>query len=361
MLYDPPRTSKELGGRSPGVNGPAAGSAASLSDVEPRHNRNCRRPPWGGYPRPVRFHAIMLVRDEADVLSEAIKGVLGWADSLWVLDNGSIDGSWEIVQEAAGSDPRVRAWGRVNAVFSDALRAAVFHDARTTFGPGDWIARVDADEVFHEQPSEFVRRLGRSESFVCGLLHEFVLLRGEAEAIGRGEEDLSLPISERRRWWTPNHYPEPRLFRYRRSMRWPGTRGHPWLAGVMATERIQIRHYRWRTPEQARRRWALREAVRGSMPFGGAHWSIDNWRAEGLRTRRDPGVSFWRPGTALAPFVSPSPVTAPVRRFGKAALARCGVQSMVDRVLPGYAPADLRPEPAEIAERYLELLSDDAV
>lgn len=303
----------------------------------------------------------MLVRDEADVLAEAIEGVLAWADSLWVLDNGSIDGSWEIVQEASKADSRVRAWGRVNAVFSDGLRAAVFDDARASFEHGDWIARVDADEFFHEPPQEFVRRLGRSESFVCGLLHEFVLLKREAQAIERGEEDLSLPISERRRWWTPNHFPEPRLFRYRRSMRWPGTRSHPWLAGVMAGERIQIRHYRWRTPQQAKRRWALREAVRPSMPFGGAHWSIDDWRAEGLRTRRDPGVSFWKPGTALEPFASPSPVTAPLRRLGKAALARCGVQSIVDRVLPGYAPTDLRPEPPEIVERYLELLSNEAV
>ena len=310
----------------------------------------------------MRFHAIMLVRDEADVLPDAIAGIMGWADALWVLDNGSIDGSWEIVRQAASSDSRIQAWGQTRAVFSDALRAAVFHDARASFGHGDWIARVDADEFFHTPPPEFVRdRVGRRESFVCGLLHEFVLLKREAAAIERGEEERLLSISERRRWWTPNQFPEPRLFRYRRSMKWPGTRGHPWLAGVMARERIQIRHYRWRTPEQARRRWALREAVRPSMPFGGAHWSIDDWRAEGLRTRSDPGVSFWKPGTALEPFASPSPVNAPLRRLGKAALARCGVQSIVDKVLPGYAPTDLRSEPPEIAERYMELLREEAV
>lgn len=305
---------------------------------------------------PVRFHAIMLVRDEADVLAEALEGILGWADSLWVLDNGSVDGSWEIVQEAARADPRVRPWGRVCALYSDALRAAVFHDARASFGHGDWIARVDADEFFHTPPQEFVReRIGRSESFVCGLLHEFVLLKREAAAIGRGEEDLSRPIADRRRWWTPNHFPEPRLFRYRRSMKWPVTRGHPWLAGVMARERIQIRHYRWRTPEQARRRWALREAVRGTMPFGGAHWSKD-WRAEGLRTRRDPGVFFWKPGEPLVPFESPSPIGAPLRRTGKALLTGCGAQPLLDRLLPGYRPADLRDEPPEVAARYLELM-----
>lgn len=309
----------------------------------------------------MRFHAIMLVRDEADVLPEAIAGIMGWADALWVLDNGSIDGSWEIVRQAAAEDSRIRAWGQTRAVFSDALRAAVFHDARASFGHGDWIVRVDADEFFHTPPPDFVReRVGRHESFVCGLLHEFVLLKREAAAIERGEEDLSLPVTERRRWWTPNHFPEPRLFRYRRSMKWPGTRSHPWLAGVMANERIQIRHYRWRTPEQAKRRWALREAVRGTMPFGGAHWAKD-WRAEGLRTVRDPGVRRWNPGEPLEPFDSPGHIDAPLRRLGKLALARAGLQPCVDRLMPGYAPTQLAEEPERVRMRYRELLGEGAV
>ena len=46
----------------------------------------------------MKIFAIMLVKNEADIVASVLKDAEKWADKIFILDNGSTDGTWEIIQ-----------------------------------------------------------------------------------------------------------------------------------------------------------------------------------------------------------------------------------------------------------------------
>ena len=46
----------------------------------------------------MKIFAIMLVKNEADIVGSVLKDAQKWADKIFILDNGSTDGTWEIIQ-----------------------------------------------------------------------------------------------------------------------------------------------------------------------------------------------------------------------------------------------------------------------
>ena len=60
----------------------------------------------------MRYHGIMVLRDEGDIIAHTLTHLLTWVDSLHVLDTGSTDDTWDIVNDFARRDSRVRPVGR---------------------------------------------------------------------------------------------------------------------------------------------------------------------------------------------------------------------------------------------------------
>ena len=90
--------------------------------------------------------------------------------------------------------------------------------------------------------------------------------------------DANKGIQERRRWFTISSYTEPRLCRYRTSMRWPEIVSFPHNAGFVAAERLQIRHYPHRDPAQLKRRCRLRAQMMAEPENAcNTHWRIHDW------------------------------------------------------------------------------------
>jgi hypothetical protein len=233
----------------------------------------------------VRCHGIMVARDEADFIATSVGSLLEWCDTVHVLDTGSVDGTLERLREIGGRDLRLvvhdgRAiCGGVGVRFINGVRAWVFERARAGFREGDWVARPDADEVFDVPVPEFVReRVEWGEGQVRSLHHEFPLFESEVRAWERGGS-----ISATRSRYLIDRHPEIRLFRYRRRMRWPMDRANPIDAGLVAYERVPVRHYRARSVEQVQVRCAIRAAMKtadaGNTSDGriGLNWSCD-WR-----------------------------------------------------------------------------------
>jgi hypothetical protein len=130
--------------------------------------------------------------------------------------------------------------------------------------------------------------------------------------------DRQRPIEDRRRFYKISEYPEPRMFRYRRRMKWPETSSFPFNAGFVSRARIPIRHYPHRDPLQMQTRFRLRSKMMSLNAHAGSHWKLGDWREEivdeqgisesSLRTKRglsgEKGIDtgplyFWEPGTEL--------------------------------------------------------------
>jgi hypothetical protein len=231
------------------------------------------------------FRGLMVVRDEDDILPECLTDLLTWLDKLYVLDLGSTDRTWEIINEAALRDRRVVPSGRQPMVFHDNLRSVLFDRHRSEFARGDWIARVDADEFYHIRPDRFMgERVRRSETAVYLFWYYFRLTSAEVSAYASGTVDVmadrSRPIAERRRFYKLVSYPEPRFFRYRSGMRWPEFNNAPFNMGYAARERIPIRHYPHRDPPQMEKRYRLRSAMSRLNASAGPHWALPDWKKD---------------------------------------------------------------------------------
>jgi Glycosyl transferase family 2 len=233
----------------------------------------------------MRFHGLMLLRDENDIIVQNLNHLLSWIDSLYILDMGSVDGTWDVVMDYARRDKRIVPFFSRPIVYSDNLRCMLLNEYRSRFDPGDWVMKIDADEFYHVPPPKFVaERVRPLETAVHLQWYFFRMTLQEAADYesGRGSiaEDRKRPIEQRRRHYKVSTYAEPRMFRYRRGMQWWEHSSFPYNAGFVARQRIPIRHYPHRDPEQMRRRYQLRAAMMKLKAHAGGHWKLDDWRQE---------------------------------------------------------------------------------
>ena len=258
----------------------------------------------------MRFHCLLPVRDEADIIGQCLQQLLTWADAVYVFDTGSVDATWEIVQDFAARDARVIPLKQAPVFFSETrLRGWMFHQAREKMRTGDWFLRVDADEFHHLTPPEFVRtRLRPHETIVYHQYYNFALRASEVQAWEAGVESLqdrAQPIETRRKWYELSVYAEPRLCRYRETMQWPATVSFPYNAGYLAVARLPIRHYPHRDPVQLARRCRLRAVMLADQENQKNwsrpelhHWAEQEWR-KFITPDDAPGLTLWEPGTPL--------------------------------------------------------------
>ncbi len=233
----------------------------------------------------MRFHGLMLLRDEIDIIQQNLDHLLTWIDALYILDMGSVDGTWDVVQDYARRDPRIVPFFSRPIVYDDNQRSMLFDQYRQRFDPGDWVMKIDADEFYHLPPPRFVReRLRPLDTAVHLQWYFFRLTKQEAADYESGRVDITVdrerPIEDRRRYYKIASYAEPRMFRYRRGMKWAKNGSMPFNAGFVARHRIPIRHYPHRDPKQMELRYKLRAAMMKLKAHAGGHWKLDDWHKD---------------------------------------------------------------------------------
>ncbi len=316
-----------------------------------------------------KFFALLPLRDEADIVEQCLEHAMKWADAIYVFDTGSVDKTWEIVQEFASCYKRVVPIRKEPVFFSETrLRGYMFHVARQKMREGDWFLRVDADEFHHITPPEFVKNCMRKhETVAYHQYYDFRLVESEVDAWNRGEEtlqDRQRPIEERRRYYTLSHYSEPRLCRYRSTMQWPATVSFPFNAGYVACERLPIRHYSHRDPVQLERRCKLR-AIMLADEENRANWSrpeLHHWAAREWQKFITPddltGLEFWKLGMDLELVHQRNHLKPPhIRAVQRFIHAFC--LPLLDRLRPKFPPdAKPQPIPANIVKRLEHELAE---
>jgi len=311
------------------------------------------------------FHCILPVRDEADIIGQCLTHLLRWANSIHIFDTGSVDDTWEIVQDFAGKDRRVVPLKKDPVYFSESrLRGWIFHQARKKMRHGDWFLRVDADEFHHVPPPEFVRtRLSKHETIVWHQYYDFRLIASEVAAWEMGKENLAdrrRPIEDRRRFFTASVYSEPRLCRYRETMQWPISHSFPCNAGFQARERLPIRHYPHRDPVQLNRRCRLR-AIMMADKEARAHWTGDyhhwdeaEWR-KFITPDNLPELQHWKPGSELPAICQTNHLKPPhIRLIQRVTHALC--LPVLDRLRPAWPETGY---PQKISDEVVARLDRD--
>jgi glycosyltransferase involved in cell wall biosynthesis len=294
----------------------------------------------------MRFHGLMLTRDDADIIGQCIDHALTWCDAIHVYDTGSTDSTWEIVNSYAARDKRVIPWKHENCgiVLYSGLRGYFFHQFRDQIEDGDWVAQIDTDEFYHIPPPQFVReQLRRGETGVFHHLYEFRITQSELAKWDAGDRsgfDRSRPIAELRRRYNIIDWTEPRMFRYRRTMQWSPEMSYPWNMGYISDARIPIRHYPQRDPIQLQQRNAMRLLMR-PLTENWSHWENKDWRVF-IAADDAPDLFYWEPGKPLGDVLR-KPVAKPYKRMAQW-MAHRFLLPLLDRRRPAY-PEDFRPRP----------------
>jgi len=227
----------------------------------------------------MKIYAICLVKNEKDIIEETLGKACAWCDKIIVDDSGSTDSTWERVCAMAKTNPRIVPFQKRSRAFNDRLRAEAFNAYRTELKPGDWWAKLDADEIYIDDPRSFLVNVPRWHH-VVGTFHlQYYLTEKEAALYDspRRKEWLSRPAEDRLSYYVCDAG-EPRFFRHRPKLQW--TDGSwPRHMGVMHPHRIRVKHLQYRSPEQVGQRLATRqEASRSGWKNFDSYESETDWR-----------------------------------------------------------------------------------
>lgn len=231
----------------------------------------------------MRIHGLCLIKNEADVIEECLRDAARWCDHIYVWDNGSDDGTWEIVQRLAQELPQVVPWRQKDTEFNDRMRQEIFAEFSSRAGEDDWWVRLDADEFYVQDPRAFLYTVPPSYDVVWYASLSFYFSGAAATEYERNPHSFadSVPVRQRCRYYH-NHWSEPRFVRHSLLARvpWAGDSGWPlavWSAPTCPL-RVICRHYAYRSPSQIERRIATRaKAALSGKVFG--HEAISNWAA----------------------------------------------------------------------------------
>lgn len=243
----------------------------------------------------MRVFSISVVKDEADVIKASLTDALRWSAKIFVLDNGSTDGTWEIVQALSEADERIVAWKRLDVPFQNGLRGHVYNAFKHHAEPGDWwCIRLDSDEFCIGDPRPTLEQVPRYHHVVCKDSIEYRLTEEDVQEhhfTGRFEEDR-----DKIRYYLPRTWREVRFMRHRAGLKWSEDKPFPDHMGVISDRVVPVKHYKYRNPEQLARRAQARQTTidRSRRTYGAAHPGIAKWAELPLSEMNDHGQLFKR-------------------------------------------------------------------
>lgn len=199
----------------------------------------------------MKIYAISLIKNESDIIAKNLEAASKWADKIYVYDNGSTDGTWEIVKSMASD--KIIPYKSLAIPYRDSLRQEVFESFRHELNDGDWVCfKLDADEFYWETPQLFLAKQPRSVSLIKGLAIEFQFTEDNI-----AEDNKSFNPQDFEYCFIENF--EERFFKYRRKIVWAPGNSLPTHPGITGKQMIPFAHYQFRSKEQIIKRLKVRK------------------------------------------------------------------------------------------------------
>jgi hypothetical protein len=212
----------------------------------------------------MKIFGICLVKNEEDIIAYSLQENTKWADKIFVYDNGSTDDTWKIVQEVAKTNPKVVPYKSEAKPFRDGLRAEVFNAYRHLADEGDWwCVRCDSDEFYIDDPRVFLSKVSKLYHVILSMHFEFMLCTEDIGALNFNELSVEHQISEIK-YYHKKVTSETRFIRHRNRLVWHESEGFPRHKGVSSPNKIKLRHYQYRSPDQIQKRIDVRREARKS-------------------------------------------------------------------------------------------------
>lgn len=239
-----------------------------------------------------KIFGIMLVKNESDIIETCLSELVQWLDKVFILDNGSDDGSWDIIQRMAKENPRVVPWKQDFSPFRRSFRAEIFNRFKHEAGPDDWWYIADSDEFFLDDPHDFLSRVPKNRHVVFKKSLDYFITVNDDSA--RAFSGVFANDRDKIKYLQEICWTEIRLFRHRESLSWPNDRDKPLRMGLHYEKPILIQHYQFRSPNQMQKRLDDRNKIirdKQGKPF--KHVTEKNWQ----ELLRDPSALLFDDGS----------------------------------------------------------------
>ena len=202
----------------------------------------------------MRIRSICVVKDEVDIIEETLIAACAWSDVIYVIDNGSTDGTWDALQDLASQHKQIVIFERTEEPFTRALRQRPFAKYARDCAEDDWWAQLDADEIYASDPRDFLLRVPKKYQNVWAASLQFYFTDHDLNMYRDNPDlyDRTIPIQSKIRYYL-NNWSEARFFRFDRKLVWDQNRNWPYV-GATFPERPVLKHYQYRSPEQIQKR-----------------------------------------------------------------------------------------------------------
>lgn len=221
-----------------------------------------------------KIFCLMTIKNEADIVIDTLERASVWADKIFILDNNSADGTWELIKKYSETNPKVYLWGRYEGPFYLALRQVIFKDFKSHAQPGDWWCRLDGDEFYIDDPREFLATVDENEDHVYNASFQFYYTADDYRRdIGKSTLDH---IEKRLLWYKCNHS-EIRFIKHSDNLCWPQNTEWPCNIKKPHLKRIRLKHYQYRDVNQITNRMKARNAADSGSSFTHEKGTAEQW------------------------------------------------------------------------------------
>lgn len=234
-----------------------------------------------------KIYSLLVVKNEADVIAASLRDACRWSDKIIVLDNGSSDGTWEIVKQLSEDLPQIVAFGQYAGPFRIGLRAQLFKAYRKEMKWGDWwCVRLDADEFYPNDVRGLLSRISWRYRAVKKSSTDYLLGKEDLEKLtGNFEQDRAIFHHHLKA-----HRTERRFMRHSPLLFWKSTWRYPHPWGLVAPETIEVAHYQYRSEEQMQTRWATRQQAKQDGCGSFKHENGNGWEAYLWDNRKEESI-----------------------------------------------------------------------
>ncbi|MBV9388002.1 MAG: glycosyltransferase family 2 protein [Chroococcidiopsidaceae cyanobacterium CP_BM_ER_R8_30] len=231
----------------------------------------------------MRIHSISLVKNESDIIEQVLKAALTWSDFIYVYDNGSTDGTWEKVVNLAKDHRQIVPYKQESKPMRDQIRSEAFNRYRSNSSNGDWWCRLDADEIYIDNPKRFLAEIPQKYELVWSASFQYYFTDKDLVLYNQ-EPSLyadDVPVEKKCRFYI-NNWSEIRFFRYKEDLIWTKN-AWPDELYIHYPERIRLKHFQYRSPQQIQKRLNNRKNLEIFE-----HEKLANWETSVL----DPSLNW---------------------------------------------------------------------